>query len=200
MTAPVKWALAVGALVLAALVAFLPRGDEPPAGQGEDLGPARAEAALEPCPAGGSGTVAELAGVTARCLGDGSTVDLGAALAGEPTLINVWATWCQPCREELPVLAEYAAGPDAVRVLTVQVASDAGDGLALLAELGVRLPTVHDGDGESGPVRSALKVPRALPASYLVTAEGAVRFVDSPRLFSSVEQVRQAVASRGAVP
>ncbi|PXY34309.1 redoxin [Prauserella coralliicola] len=194
MTTATKWALAVGVLALAVLVAVLPNiGDEPaPPRAGEDLGPARSAAALEPCPKG-SGTVQRLAGVEASCLGDGSRVDLGSALAGETTLVNVWATWCQPCREELPLLQSYAAEPGAARVLAVQVQSDAEDGLELLAELGVHLPSVHDGEGPTGPVREALRVPRALPASYLVTEDGQVRFVDDPRLFTSVAQIRETV-------
>ncbi|PRX44775.1 thiol-disulfide isomerase/thioredoxin [Prauserella shujinwangii] len=198
MTTPVKWALAAGVLALALLVAFLPRDNGgPPA---EDLGPARAAAALQPCPDVGGGQVAQLAGVSARCLADGRTVDLGAALAGEPTLVNVWATWCEPCREELPVLAEYARRPDAVRVLTVQVASDERAGLELLTELGVHLPGVYDGEGTDGPVSRALKLPRVLPASYLVTADGTVEFIDAPRLLTSVDQVREAVERGSAVP
>jgi thiol-disulfide isomerase/thioredoxin len=193
LTTLTKWAVAVAVLVLALIVALLPRGDDSaPAKATEDLGPARAKAALVACPQG-TGEVPQLRGVSAECLGDGSTADLGTALAGHETLINVWATWCAPCKTELPVLNAYAAQPGATPVLTVQVASGASDGLELLAALGVHLPGVYDGKGETGPIRKALKVPPSLPASYLVTADGQVRFISNPRLFENTDQVRLAV-------
>lgn len=135
----------------------------------------------------------QLDGVRADCLGDGASVDVGRALVGAPVLVNVWASWCQPCKTELPVLQDYAKQPGAVRVLGVQVQSPAEDGLNLLARLGVHLPSVFDGDGQSGPVRTALKVPASLPASYLVTAAGAVRFIANPRTFGNTDEVRVAV-------
>lgn len=202
MTTATKWAVAVGVLVLATVVALLPLREDaqqpPAAGQpGPDLTAAREAAALPGCPAdAGQGTppVSALGGVVVPCLGDGAPVDLGSALAGKATLVNVWATWCQPCREELPVLRDFAAGSNDVEVLTVQVASPALDGLRMLTELGVRLPTVHDGEGTTGPVRQALEVPQLLPASYLVTEGGDVRFIEQPRVFHSTEQVADAVA------
>jgi thiol-disulfide isomerase/thioredoxin len=195
VTRVTKWALAAAVLAVALIVALLPRGgDEPAAKPSADLAPARAAAALQPCPAPGSGApVKQLDGVTADCLGDGASVDLGRALAGAPVLVNVWASWCEPCRTELPVLQEYAKQPGAVRVLGVQVQSPAKDGLDLLAKLGVHLPSVFDGDGRSGPVRTALKVPPRLPASYLVTAAGEVRFIANPPTFVNTDQVRAAV-------
>uniref|UniRef100_UPI00047B8A2F TlpA family protein disulfide reductase n=1 Tax=Saccharomonospora iraqiensis TaxID=52698 RepID=UPI00047B8A2F len=143
--------------------------------------------------AGGAAEVPALDGVRVTCLGDGAPVAMDAATGGEVTLINVWATWCEPCREELPLLQEYAARPDAARVLLVQVQSSQVDGLDLLDELGVRLPSVHDGEGMRGPVRDALDVPPMLPASYVVGADGEVEFVTEPRLFTSLEQVSGAV-------
>lgn len=194
MTTATKWALAAGVLVLAAIVALLPqvRSADHTSAAGPDLTAARASASLAPCPSG-TGAVPQLAGVTSECLGDGSTVDLGSALSGQVTLVNVWATWCEPCRTELPVLQRYAGEPGAARVLTVQVQSKPDDGLKLLTDLGVRLPTVFDGDGATGPVRSALKLPPALPASYLVTAAGQVHLIESPRTFTDPGQVRDVV-------
>ncbi|MEU4247920.1 TlpA disulfide reductase family protein [Amycolatopsis sp. NPDC026612] len=195
MTRVTRWALAAAVLAVALIVALLPRGgDDTAAKPAGDLAPARSAAALQPCPVPGSAQpVKQLEGVKADCLGDGASVDVGRALAGAPVLVNVWASWCEPCRTELPVLQEYAKQPGAVRVLGVQVQSPAKDGLDLLAKLGVHLPSVFDGDGGSGPVRTALNVPSSLPASYLVTARGDVRFIANPRTFVNTDQVRVAV-------
>ncbi|TVT51666.1 TlpA family protein disulfide reductase [Amycolatopsis rhizosphaerae] len=189
MTKAAKWALAVGVLLIGVIVAVLPRGNGTTT---PDLSAARSAAALAPCP-NGAGDVPQLRGVSVPCLGDGSTIDLGRVLGGETTLVNLWATWCEPCKTELPVLAAYANSPGAVRVLEVQVASSASDGLDLLTRLGVHLPSVFDGEGGTGPVRDALKVPSALPASYLVTPDGKVRFISNPRVFHNADEVRAAV-------
>ena len=194
MTTVTKWALAIAVLAVALIVALLPRGgSKAPATPPEDLTAARAAAALTACPAATGGVVKQLEGIEADCLGDGSKVDVGRALAGAPVLVNVWASWCEPCRTELPVLQQYAAQPGAVRVLGVQVQSPAKDGLNLLTELGVHLPSIYDGNGGTGPVRTALKVPSSLPASYLVTADGQVRFIANPRVFGNTGEVRAAV-------
>jgi thiol-disulfide isomerase/thioredoxin len=209
VSSSVRATLVVLVLAVAGVVALWPRTGgqsqqsslpSAPSGQpAADLAALRARAALAPCPSDRPGNAgagragvgpAALSGVRTTCLGDGSSVDLGAALAGRPVLINVWASWCAPCQQELPVLAAYSSAPDAVPVLGVQVQSAAADGLDLLAHLGVHLPSVYDANGA---VSGALHLPVGLPASYVVSPDGQVRPVKSPLVFATPDDVRLAV-------
>jgi thiol-disulfide isomerase/thioredoxin len=168
-------------------------GQRPAPADDAGLAPLRAAAALAPCPSPSDGPppAGPLADVTVPCLGAPGPVDLGRALAGRPALLNVWASWCAPCRQELPALAEYAARPGAVAVLGVDVRDDPRAALALLAELDVRLPVVTDPDDA---VRRALDIPPGLPMSYLVRADGTVVRVDPPIPFGTADEVAAAVA------
>ncbi|CRK55333.1 possible thioredoxin [Alloactinosynnema sp. L-07] len=201
MTTARRWVIGLVVLVVAVVVAVWPRQGTEPAqhvptaardGVGRDLAAARAAAGLRPCPASATGGAVSgpLTNVRATCLGDGTDIDLGSTLAGRPALVNVWATWCQPCREELPVLEAYAASAGAVSVLGVQVRSDSADGLDMLAGLGVRVASVHD---TTGAVAAALRLPAYLPVSYVVLPDGTVHRVEPPTPFRTVEQVRDTV-------
>lgn len=53
---------------------------------------------------------------------DGATLDL-ASLKGQPVLLNLWATWCAPCKAEMPVL-DAIAGENAGRLRVVTVSQD----------------------------------------------------------------------------
>jgi thiol-disulfide isomerase/thioredoxin len=73
---------------------------------------------------------------------------------GRPTVINIWATWCPPCRREMPVLAQAAqANPD-VRFVFANQAEDAATIRTYLARQGLELPNV------------ALDATQAIPRHY----------------------------------
>lgn len=192
-----RWTFVVLVLAAAGIAALWPRsaeqpdegGGAPPPKAAPPVDPAQRQAAdLQPCPSGAGGP-AELTGVRGTCLADGVPTDLGAAVADGPVLVNVWATWCAPCRTELPALQAYAERPDSPRVLGVQVMSDEAAGLDLLRELGVDFPNVHDADDD---IRAALRVPNVLPVSYLVTERGEVRRM-GPAAFEDPDQIAEAV-------
>lgn len=199
------------ALVALAVFALWPRSGEPAAGTAapgprasvsvsvseEELAPLRAAAALPPCPdpTGAPPADGPLNGLTVECLGAPGEVDLGAVTAGRPVLVNLWASWCGPCVEELPVLAEYAARPDAVPVLLVDLDDDPRAALRLLDELDVDLPSAVD---PGNAVRSALDVPPSLPYTYVTSADGDVTRVDPPTPFRDADEVAAAVTRLSA--
>jgi thiol-disulfide isomerase/thioredoxin len=202
-----RWALAVVVLAAAGTIALWPR-DQHHSGNATTNTPSvlstpteddatlvapRLRAALQPCPTPASNQTMSrpLAGVTVPCLGSPGTVRLGAALADRQVLLNLWASWCVPCRDEMPVLAAYAAQAGAVTVLGVDVQDQPSAALGLMADLGVRYPSVFDPDRAA---QRALAVPPVLPVSYLLLSNGSVHRITQPLVFSSPDQVRDAVA------
>lgn len=170
-----------------------PAGQRLSAGDAESgADPAVTEAGAIPCPApvpGGS-PVPTLSGAMARCLGSSRPVDVGVALAGTPTLLNLWASWCGPCREEMPVLDAYKDTPGAVRVIGINVRDRPSSAAALVRDLHIGYPSFTDADTVAG----ALGAPQLLPLSYLVGTDGSVRRL--PMLvFRDVAQVTEAVAA-----
>jgi cytochrome c biogenesis protein CcmG, thiol:disulfide interchange protein DsbE len=122
---------------------------------------------LTPAPAS---TNIVLPGLTLTDLG-GEPVEL--ASDGTPTVVNVWATWCPPCRRELPLLVAAAAATPDVRVLLVNQGEGAATVRAYLEAQ--RLPA--DGvllDGR-GAVGAALRV-AGLPTTFAFDADG--RLID----------------------
>lgn len=93
-------------------------------------------------------------------------------LDGQVVLINFWATWCPPCREEMPVIEaahqKYAAR--GFRVLAVNVRETSPEVVAYGRELGLTFPLLLDTTGE---VATAYRV-QTLPRSFFLARDGRV--------------------------
>lgn len=184
---------AVVVVAVALTVALWPRGDAT-APADEALAADRAAAALVPCPVPGPGAPpagGRLVGLTRPCLGEPGTVDIAKAYAGRPVLLNVWASWCGPCREEIPALEAYRKEPGAIDVLGVNADVDPAAGLRMMAALGGHYPSVIDADVR---LRRELAGPPILPANYVLLPGGAIRRIDPPVVFHSAAQVREVLA------
>jgi|WetSurMetagenome_2_1015567.scaffolds.fasta_scaffold807545_1 cytochrome c biogenesis protein CcmG, thiol:disulfide interchange protein DsbE len=120
---------------------------------------------------------------------DGREVTL-AGLRGRAVALNFWATWCQPCKEELPGLAEAwrEARNSCVTYVGVTEESSREEAAAEVTRHGILYPVVLDADGE---VARAYGV-TALPRTVLIDAEGTVRRVFTGRI--SRAQIEEALA------
>jgi cytochrome c-type biogenesis protein len=107
----------------------------------------------------------------ARTLGSDDQVSL-ADLDGEVVLLNVWATWCDPCLEEMPYLEELHRDHHAqgLRVVGVNVDQGGGDdGVAgYLDRLGVSFPNLRDPGNE---VQRRFRT-RGVPETFLIDRAG----------------------------
>ncbi len=103
---------------------------------------------------------------------DGGPALANGDLLGRFVLLHFWATWCTPCKDELPALARLAASVDAARFIVVLVAIDANTSptevLAFARSLGVRLPIYL---ASSGGVSDSFWG-WGLPVSYLIDGRG----------------------------
>ena len=93
---------------------------------------------------------------------EGGTVDL-ASYRGKVVVLNFWASWCAPCREEGPALQGLAADlkPEGVEFVGIDGADDADAARAFLTDIGSSYPNVDDSSGDAGA-----GVPQADPAGF----------------------------------
>lgn len=150
------------------------------------------EAGVEPCPSvQGEPVEGGLPDLELACLGGGEPVDLS-ALRG-PAVLQLWASWCGPCRRELPIFQEFhEEHGDRVQVLGVDTQDQMlSAALELLDETGATFPQVTDPGAELDAV-AGLPL-RGLPGVVLVDEEGRVAYREL-REIRSADELEQLVA------
>jgi len=127
---------------------------------------------------------------------DGEEVDL-AALRGKPVVVNVWASWCPPCRVEQPDLNEAASElGDEVAFLGLNIRDASRDNAAAyVRNLEVPYPSVYSADGAALLPFAGTLTPRSIPSTVVLDAEGRIaasvngRVPTTQTLLSLVEAV-----------
>lgn len=104
---------------------------------------------------------------------DGNAVPAPGALRGKVWVINFWATWCEPCRKEMPGLQRLHEAADASKLMVVGITVDTDPNLAREFLLQHQITFANYSDAGQTLARAALGID-AFPATYIVAADGTV--------------------------
>jgi thiol-disulfide isomerase/thioredoxin len=101
----------------------------------------------------------------------GNTVKLDEYL-GKVVVLNFWATWCAPCKEEMPILDQYGLEhPYSVVILGIAVGDSEESVRSYIEEMNISYPILIDKTGVVGSVYHVV----GYPTTYLLDAKGIIR-------------------------
>ena len=170
-TALPRWiaAIIIGAIAVASLAALLwPLLNKP--ATVTDAGVIRAQIEAD----GAAGRIGAPAPDFEWTSLDGQTLRLS-TYRGKVVVVNFWATWCPPCREEMPALQRVAASEPDVVVLEVDLMEPGDKARSFLDSLGLdRLQPVLDGDGATTRRFGVL----SLPSTFFIDKTGVIRHLE----------------------
>ena len=135
--------------------------------------------------------------------GDGKDVSL-ADFAGQTLLVNVWATWCVPCRAEMPALDALEKNEGGADFAVIPISVDMGDDAKpkkFYAETRLKnLPLYHDGSLATFDTLKTKGITVGLPVSMLITPDGCARAaIAGPAEWASPDGVRLIESVKDAV-
>ena len=125
---------------------------------------------------------------------DGNEVTDAIFAEKDLTILNVWGTYCDPCKEEMPELAEWTKElPDNVQIIGMVIDVPEGDAdmietaKAICEDTGVKYINITDNDS----VEAALSSVEAIPTTFFLDSEG--KTVSTPVVGNDVEAYKKAV-------
>jgi thiol-disulfide isomerase/thioredoxin len=109
--------------------------------------------------------------ITTDCLDGLPGINI-AAIKG-PAIINVWGSWCEPCKKEMPYFAEFYASMDPnIQLIGVDVEEKRiEDGRMFARTNGIKWPNLYDGEGITRPYFGM-----GVPVTWFIGASGEVRY------------------------
>jgi cytochrome c biogenesis protein CcmG, thiol:disulfide interchange protein DsbE len=196
------WLILVAILLLALLMGLLLWQSWNP--QATEAGPLPAST-LQSLPAPLTSTLLSLASASGLTVGqpapdfslktlDGQTTITLSELRGKPVILNFWASWCTPCRQEMPALqAAYEAHQgEGLTVLAINLTTQdtLPDAQAFIEELQLAMPALAD---ETNAVGEAYHI-IGLPTTYFVDAQGIITYLklgplDESQLNSHIKEM-----------
>jgi len=150
--------LVVGIVVIAAVALTIRTGN---AGDSGPLKPGSAAPAFAATTLPDSGAAAAIKGI--------------ADYRGRPVLLNIWATWCNPCREEMPRIQRLHTelGPSGLAIVAVSIDNPgmAGAIRSFRDEMGLSFEILYD---ESGKIRDQYQT-AGVPETFIIDRDGVIR-------------------------
>ncbi len=98
-----------------------------------------------------------------------------ASYRGRWVLVNFWASWCPPCREEAPALETFQKdhGDAKFTILGIDSGDLSGDGIAFLDRFGISYPQLRDGQGDAAHAFGT----SGFPENFLIDPRGKLRLM-----------------------
>ena len=120
---------------------------------------------------------------------DGSTVSL-ASFQGHPVVVNFWASWCTPCRDEFPVFKDKltAHAADGLVVLGILYKDTPDLGKSFSTDFGATWPTVTD---PNGTIADSYRI-AAPPQTFFIDKSGVIRAVQIGQMSADVFETQYA--------
>ena len=163
-------AFAVAFAGLAATTALAGCGGDAGSSNGAETGFVNVQTGISQVAAGGRQAMPALSGTTLQ----GKTMNL--SYSGHVTVLNVWGSWCTPCREEAPDFAEAYGkfAPKGVEFVGINTRDDNAAALAYDSQFGIKFPSLQDPDETLVLALKQIIPATSVPSTVIVDSNGEV--------------------------